>query len=107
MVIRLWVTDLVAHRAAEYDSFANSRSLAMFKSLEGCLGVIFYRSSERAYVVSLWRDMAAIDALSTSDIYQRTVADILAAGFLREPQTTEIMQSAGGFLSPEALQALG
>lgn len=106
MVIRLWVTGLVPSRVDEYDEFANSRSLRMFSSLAGCLGVIFLRSAERGYVFSFWRDMASVHAIKTSEDYKATVADISAAGFLREPQTVEILDSTGGFLSPEVLKAI-
>ena len=106
MVIRLWVTGLVPSKVKEYDEFANSRSLSMFKSLDGCLGVIFLRSGERGYVVSFWWDMASIDALKTSALYKATVADISVAGFLSEPQTVEILDATGGFLSPDVLKAI-
>jgi heme-degrading monooxygenase HmoA len=101
MVLRLWATGLDAARATEYDAFANSRSLAMFKALEGCLGVIFVRSDVRGYVLSFWRDMASIEALEYSELYRSTVRDILAVGFLEEPQTTELVNLTGGFLSEE------
>jgi heme-degrading monooxygenase HmoA len=105
MIIRLWVTGLVPSRVNEYDEFANLRSLRMFKSLDGCLGVTFLRSSERGYVVSFWRDMSSVDALETSALYKATVADILAAGFLSDPQTVEILDATGGFLTPYVLKA--
>lgn len=106
MIIRLWVTGLVPSRVKEYDEFANSRSLRMFKSLEDCLGVIFLRSGERGYVVSFWRDLASIDALKTSELYKATVADISATGFLCDPQTVEILDATGGFVSPEVSKSI-
>jgi heme-degrading monooxygenase HmoA len=102
MVLRLWAAGLDAARLTEYDAFANSRSLAMFKALEGCLGVIFLRSDVRGYVLSFWRDMASIEALEYSELYRSTVRNILAVGFLEEPQTTELVNLTGGFLSEEA-----
>jgi heme-degrading monooxygenase HmoA len=106
MIVRLWTTGLVPAKAAEYDAFANSRSLAMFKALEGCLGVIFVRSGGRGYVFSLWRDAASVEAMEESELYRGTVRDITAAGFLAEPQTTELVSLNGGFLSGEALAEL-
>ena len=102
MILRLWVTGLDPARATEYDEFANSRSLAMFKALDGCLGVIFVRSDEWGYVLSLWRDTASIEALEDSELYHGTVKGILTMGFLEEPQTTELVNLTGGFLTEEA-----
>lgn len=102
MIARLWVTGLDPDKAAEYDAFANSRSLLMFRSLDGCLGVIFVRSGDRGYVLSLWRDAASVEALEHSELYRSTVNDIKGAGFLEEPQTTELVSLTGGFLSAEA-----
>lgn len=103
MIVRLWTTGLVPEKAAEYDAFANSHSLAMFRALEGCLGVVFVRSGVRGYVFSLWKDEASVEAMEESELYRGTVRDITAAGFLAEPQTAELVSLAGGFLSGEAL----
>lgn len=106
MIIRLWTTGIDPAKAAEYDAFADSRSLAMFKALEGCLGVVFVRSGGRGYVFSLWKDASCIEALEESALYRSTVRDITAAGFLEGPQTAELVSLTGGFLSGEALVEL-
>jgi quinol monooxygenase YgiN len=101
-IFRLWTTGLVAATLEGYEAFAGTRSLSMFRSLPGCLGVLFLRSDRRACVVSLWEDQASIDALATNPTYQATVKDLLAAGFLEDPQQTEVMDLHGGFLEPVA-----
>ncbi|HYD61549.1 MAG TPA: hypothetical protein VEC35_14385 [Noviherbaspirillum sp.] len=106
MIIRLWVTGLFPSRAENYDKFANSRSLHMFRTLDGCEGVLFIRSETQGYVFSFWRDVDAIEALSKSDLYQQTVKEIVAAGFLSEPQTVELVNVTGGFLAHNAMQFL-
>lgn len=105
MIIRLWTTRIVASCATQYDAFADSRSLSMFETLEGCLGVIFLRSDERGFVFSFWKDANSIEALKDSEVYQNTVNDIVAQGFLEEPQTTELLNLTGGFLTQEVSAA--
>lgn len=106
LIIRLWVTGLRPDRVADYDAFANSRSLAMFQALDGCEGVIFMRSDCRGYVFSFWRDLASIAALADSPIYLETVRDIVSAGFLAEPQTVELVDVTGTYLSEDAIRSL-
>jgi hypothetical protein len=98
MIVRLWTTGIISSKAAEYDGFASSRSLAMFKTLDGCLGVIFIRSDTKGYALSFWDNAASVEALADSELYQNTVSEIVAAGFLKEPQTSELVDVTGGFL---------
>ncbi len=70
----------------------------MFKKLDGCLGVIFLRSDTKGYALSFWENAASVDALAASELYQNTVKEIVAAGFLKEPQTSELVGVTGGFL---------
>lgn len=106
MIIRLWVTGLKPDCTAAYDAFAHSHSFAMFKSLDGCEGVLFVRSDQRGYVFSFWRDHASIEALSSSAVYAATVKEIVAAGFLDEPQTVDLVEMTGGFLSVKGIRFL-
>lgn len=48
--------------------------------------------------------MISIDALKETELYQSAVRDIVAAGFLEEPQTIELVELTGGFLTEEALE---
>lgn len=79
MTLRLWMTGLDPSKASEYDALANSRSLAMFRALEGCMGVIFVRSDERGYVLSSWRDTASIEALEDFECVHNSCPPIFAA----------------------------
>ncbi len=92
MIVRIWRTGIDMERAAEYDRFVVERSLPMFRRQPGLTTVYFTRTGEmdRA-VVTVWADAAAVSALDTSDEYQETTAAIIAAGFLRGPQTVELM----------------
>ncbi|MFF0269988.1 hypothetical protein [Kribbella sp. NPDC004536] len=92
MIVRIWRTRIDEERAGEYDRFVVERSLPMFRRQPG-LATVYFTSTgeEERAVVTVWADAAAVSALDTSDDYQETTAAILAAGFLRPPQTIELM----------------
>jgi heme-degrading monooxygenase HmoA len=94
VIARLWKTGIAAGRGAAYEAFARDVSLPMFHAQPGFLGVVMGRDGasdgERAWVLTLWQDQAAVDALASSPTYQATVAAILAAGLLAGEQTTEV-----------------
>jgi heme-degrading monooxygenase HmoA len=92
VIVRIWRTGIDMERAAEYDRFVVERSLPMFRRQPGLTTVYFTRTGEEdRAVVTVWADAAAVSALDTSDEYQETTAAIIAAGFLRGPQTVELM----------------
>ena len=107
MVVRIWKTAVDEARAGDYERFAEERSLPMFQRRPGCLGVLFGRMEERRAVVSLWTDMAAVAALEADVEYQATVEEILAAGFLRPPQSVEKFEVSGGWLADGVTAPLG
>jgi heme-degrading monooxygenase HmoA len=100
VIARIWRTGLDESRAAEYDRFAQQRSLPMFRRRPGLLGVLLTRSAGSRAVITFWADRAAADALDTSPDYRETVAAISAAGFLRPPQSVELLEVDGGWLPP-------
>jgi quinol monooxygenase YgiN len=102
VIVRIWRTELDDARADEYESFARQRSLPMFQSRQGCLGVLFTRAQSGRAVVSLWTDRAAADQLDSDPEYQATVEAILASGFLRPPQIVETFETSGGWLSEKS-----
>lgn len=105
MVSRLWMTGLKPGRGGAYEAFARSRSLPMFYRQEGFLGCVMGRNEGQCYVLTFWRDQVAITALEQSVDYQQTVAAILAADLLTEPQSTLIRPihlCDLGQLSPQA-----
>ncbi|WP_028921966.1 antibiotic biosynthesis monooxygenase family protein [Pseudonocardia acaciae] len=91
MIARIWRTGLDESRADEYERFAHQRSLPMFRRQPGFSGVLFTRSEGTRVVITLWLDREAVNALDTSIDYQDTVAAISATGFLRAPQSVEIL----------------
>jgi heme-degrading monooxygenase HmoA len=106
MIVRMWTTSVVPQRIAEYERFAARESLPMFKSQRGNLGVLFTRSGSTCTVVSLWDSNAAVDALSRSPTYQRTVRRIMATGFLKGPSSTTVWETHGGWVSAGLLMAV-
>jgi heme-degrading monooxygenase HmoA len=101
LIARIWRTGLDESRAEEYDQFAAERSLAMFRSQPGFCGVLFTRMDNGRAVITLWRDQDAIEALDRSADYRDTVAAIGAAGFLRSPQSVEILPVERSWVLPD------
>jgi heme-degrading monooxygenase HmoA len=90
-VMRIWRTGLDESRSTEYEDFARSISLPMFRRQHGFLGVLFAGTGAERVVITLWTSRAAIAALDTSADYQATVRAIEATGFLRPPQRVEVL----------------
>jgi heme-degrading monooxygenase HmoA len=99
MIVRIWRTGLDESRAEEYDRFATERSLPMFRRQEGFSGVLFSRTADGRAVITLWRDTRAIEALDAGADYRDAVAAISSAGFLRPPQTVEVMAVDSAWLT--------
>lgn len=105
-IVRIWRTEVDPERADEYERFAATRSLSIFREQPGCEGVLFVRRHSRAAVISLWRDNAAIQSLEASLGYRQTVAAITAAGFLVGEPTLEVFELHGGFLIDTVAESL-
>jgi heme-degrading monooxygenase HmoA len=88
--VRLWTTEIDPARADEYDEFVRTMSVQMFQQQAGFVAALFCGEGRVRMVVTLWRDRAAVDALSASETYRETVSEIEAAGFLQGSQTTEV-----------------
>lgn len=101
-VARLWRTRIAPASEEAYDAFVQARSFPMFETLPGCLGVLFLGSGEQRAVLSLWSDLASIDALGDSDLYHETVDRLLATGILREPQTVALFPITAGIARPSS-----
>ncbi len=81
----------------EYARFEEERSLPMFCEQPGLIGVFFLREGEnRAAALTLWEDMAAVEALATSSSYLRTVQELVDSGLLISGQSVEILHVHGG-----------
>jgi hypothetical protein len=100
LVVRIWRTGLDELRAPEYEDFALSISLPMFRRHSGFLGVLFAGTGAERAVITLWTDRAAAAALDASADYQATVRAIEATGFLRPPQRLELLDVHGSWTEP-------
>ena len=89
--------------AAEYDVFAAERSLPMFRRQDGFRAAFLVRTDAGRAVITLWRDLAAIDALGRSADYLETVDAILAAGLLRPPQSVELLPVDQAWIAPDLI----
>ncbi|MCP3805003.1 antibiotic biosynthesis monooxygenase [Allokutzneria sp. A3M-2-11 16] len=88
-VLRQWRTHVDEARADEYERFARERSLPMFREHDGLIGVLFAREGTECVVITLWENAEAVRRLEESSLYQRTVAEISAAGFLTGTSSVE------------------
>lgn len=91
MILRSWRTGIDESRADEYDAFAHTVSTPMFHQQRGFRGLLLARSENLRVVFTLWQDADSAEALNSSETYRRTVAAIQEAGFLRPPQSVELL----------------
>lgn len=103
MIARIWRTGVDEGRAGEYDVFVVERSLPMFRRQPGLRGVFFVRTADGRAAITLWQDLAAAEALATSEDYLDTVEAIKAAGFLRSPQSVEFLPVEQAWLAPDLI----
>ena len=101
MIARIWRTGVDESRAGEYDAFAVERSLPMFRRQPGCRAVFFVRTKDGRAAITFWQDLGAAEALMSSKDYLETVDAILAAGFLRPPQSVELLPVDQLWLAPD------
>jgi hypothetical protein len=106
MIVRLWKTQVQAPRFTQYESWEKTRSLPMFKELEGCLGVLFLRSEGYCFALSFWRDIAAVDGLETSTLYQQTSKAYEESGMLIGSASLLVFETVGGFTKEDLLNAV-
>ena len=99
MIARTWHARLAAGREADYDRFAESQSLPMFRRLPGCLGVFFLGKGTERRVLSLWTDAAAIEALAGNTDYLAVSGSLSDSGILAAVGPVEV-EAAGGAAFP-------
>ena len=93
LIARIWRTEIDANRADEYERFAQHYSLPMFRAQPGFAGVLMLRDGTSCQVITLWQSRKAIAALDHSTSYQKTVARIMAEGFLCGEQSVAIFDA--------------
>ncbi len=105
MLVRIWRTGIDRGWLQEYASFEEERSLPMFREQRGFLGVLFLREgADRAAALTLWEDMAAVEALTTSPSYLRTVQLLVNTGLLIGEQSIDVFEVKGGRLRWEEIR---
>lgn len=100
MIVRIWRTDVRPERVNEYEQFATTRSLPMFRRQGGCLGVLFAEESGERIVISFWDGPEAIDRLGESADYRQTVEALSSSGILDGGQSVRVYDVTGGFVDP-------
>lgn len=101
MMLRIWRTGLNRARLPEYDRFERARSLLMVREQRGLVGVLFLRKdSDRAAALTMWEDMAAVDALAGSVCYQDAARNLAESGLLVGAQWIELFEVHHGELHP-------
>jgi len=97
--VRLWTTDLVAGRAAQFDELSVTHSVALFQSLPGCVGAVFARSETTGYVLTAWHDGAAADAAAQLPVYREAVGAIMASGVITGRQSLQPLTVSASFMA--------
>ncbi|GAA1114894.1 hypothetical protein GCM10009630_10360 [Kribbella jejuensis] len=100
MIVRIWRTGVRADRVSDYEQFARTRSLPMFRRREGCLGVLFAADAGERIVITLWDGPESVDRLAESTEYRETVDALSATGILEGEQSVQVFNSTGGFVEP-------
>jgi heme-degrading monooxygenase HmoA len=103
MIARIWSTGIVQGKLADYQRFAQSVSLPMFKQQTGLVGVQLLTQPTRSLVITLWKDRADIGRMEQDPVYLATVAAIGGQGFLTGEQKVEVFDFEDGFLDFEQL----
>lgn len=106
MIVRIWRTEVDSSRMAEYEQFAREQSLPMFRRQPGFLGVFFLGRRKDRAVLTIWRDLASVEALAHSATYQETVAQLSATRLLLGQTSVEVFEAQGGFLDLQNLSYL-
>ena len=84
MIARVWQARIDIQRAAEYDTFAQARSLPVFQAQRGFRGCAFLGDDAQRIVLTLWDGKDDVEALEGSAQYRELVADIMRSGFIQD-----------------------
>ena len=104
MILRVWRAQIVPARIEEYRRFERERCLSMLRRQPGFLGVLFLRQAEdRVASLTIWENIGAVEALTSSPSYRRTVRELEEGDLLAGGQSEEVFEVEGGDLRPEAL----
>jgi heme-degrading monooxygenase HmoA len=90
MITRIWRTNFDPRRLTELRQFADTISAPMFESLPGCVGQVHANDGHTWITQTFWESHDHIAQAEASTTYRDTVRAILATGFLRGDQATEL-----------------
>ena len=109
MILRVWRAQIVPARIEEYRRFERERCLSMLRRQPGFPGVLFLRQAEdRVASLTIWENIGAVEALTSSPSYRRTVRELTESGLLAGEQSEEVFEIEGANLRADALlRALG
>lgn len=97
-LIRIWRAQIALERLPDLELFVAERSIPMFKSQRGCIGVLFARNGDQAAVLTFWQNEESILALERSAVYFVAVAAIETSGMLRGRSTVDVYEIRDGEL---------
>jgi heme-degrading monooxygenase HmoA len=109
VILRVWRAQIVPARIEEYRRFERERCLSMLRRQPGFLGVLFLRQAEdRVASLTIWENIGAVEALTSSPSYRRTVRELTESGLLAGEPSEEVFEIEGANLRADALlRALG
>ena len=107
MIARIWSTGIAEGRLADYQRFAQSISLPMFRKQSGIVGVQLLTQPSRSLVITLWNRTDDISRMEQNQVYLATVAAIQSQGFLTGEQKVEVFEFEDGFLDFKQAGFLG
>jgi heme-degrading monooxygenase HmoA len=104
VILHVWRARIDPRRIEAYRGFERERSLPMFRRQPGFLAVLFLREADdRVASLTIWEDIGAVGALTSSPSYRRTARELAESGLLAGGQSEEVFEVEGGDLRPEAL----
>ena len=95
---RTWRAQIHDDQLDDYLAFLEERSYPMFRSLPGCLGVVYMRDGRDVTVVSVWEDGSAVKNLETNQLYNDTVEELERRKIL-ESTGPVVVQGCDGFIA--------
>jgi heme-degrading monooxygenase HmoA len=104
VILHVWCARINPGRIEEYRRFEAERCLPMLRRQPEFLGVLFARQAgDRAALLTIWEDRAAVEAIESSPSYRRVVRELAGSDLLDGYQSVEVLEVEGGDLRPEVL----
>lgn len=104
MLVRQWTVRVAPGRLGKLDEFARTRSLPMFQSFPGCLGVLFVGDQEQYTVITFWQGADSVRAAEASALYKSTVQALGETALLGGEPKLWIQEMRDGHVDATALE---